>query len=146
MSQEMFHTCNLKVATALVTLGFDMLKPPVTRTVRDDGKDSTVFWFEPRNSEGVSAVEVLRSCTKGFDDLVRQDPEKELVASLNERQMQLLRKVIIIYLTCHGLNRDEMVWLIKNTPRFVEVVRNGRRAAIREDSNEETRRKISNLL
>jgi hypothetical protein len=43
-------------------------------------------------------------------------------------------------------NRDEIVSLVKNTPRHVVIERNGRRIAIREDASEETRRKISNLL
>jgi hypothetical protein len=129
MSQEMFHTCNLKIATALVTLGFDMCKPPVTRTVRDDGKESAMFWFEPRNGDGLSAMDVMRGMTKDADSLNARDPENP-----------------INYLRAYAANRDEIVSLVKSTPRHVVVERNGRRIAIREDASEETRRKISNLL
>jgi hypothetical protein len=45
--EEFFYTPNLKAAVALVTLGFRLKEGnAVTRTVRADGKESTVFWFD----------------------------------------------------------------------------------------------------
>ena len=129
MTQEFFHTSNIKVATALVTLGFELCKQPVTRTVRDDGKESTVFWFHPRNAEGKSAMDVFRGMTKDGEALNARDPENP-----------------INYLRSYAANRDEIVSLIRNTPRQVVIERNGRKIAIREDASEETRRKVSKFL
>jgi len=120
MSREMFHTTNLKAATALVTLGFELLTPPVTRTVRDDGEDSTVFWFEPRNKEGKKAIDVYRGMTKGADELNASDPENP-----------------INYIRTALGNRDELISLIRNTPRNVVIKRMGRSIAIREDASKE---------
>jgi hypothetical protein len=43
-------------------------------------------------------------------------------------------------------NRDELVDLIRNTPRDVVIERNGRRIAIRETASEETKKKFAALL
>lgn len=116
----MFHTTNLKAASALVTLGFELLNPPVTRTVRDDGVESTVFWFEPINKEGKKAIEVYRDMTKGSEKLRASDPENPI---------NYMREVLS--------NRDELISLIRNVPRHVIINRNGRSIAIREDATKE---------
>jgi hypothetical protein len=120
MKREMFHTTNLKAASALVTLGFELLNPPVTRTVRDDGVESTVFWFEPINKEGKKAIEVYRDMTKGSEKLRASDPENPI---------NYMREVLS--------NRDELISLIRNVPRHVIINRNGRSIAIREDATKE---------
>ena len=129
MSREMFHTTNLKAATALVTLGFDLLTPPVTRTVRDDGEESTVFWFEPRNSDGLKAMDVYRDMTKGSDALRAADPENPI---------NYIREALS--------NRDELISLIRNTPRNVVIKRNGRSIAIREDASKEQKEQFKPYL
>jgi hypothetical protein len=129
MSREMFHTTNLKAATALVTLGFELLNPPVTRTVRDDGEDSTVFWFEPRNKEGKKAIDVYRGMTKGGEDLNESDPENP-----------------INYIRTALGNRDELITLIRNTPRNVVIKRKGRSIAIREDATNEQKEQFKPYL
>ena len=125
----MFHTTNLKAATALVTLGFELLNPPVTRTVRDDGEDSTVFWFEPRNKEGKKAIDVYRGMTKGGEDLNESDPENP-----------------INYIRTALGNRDELITLIRNTPRNVVIKRKGRSIAIREDATNEQKEQFKPYL
>jgi hypothetical protein len=129
MSREMFHTTNLKAATALVTLGFELLNPPVTRIVRDDGEDSTVFWFEPRNKEGRKAIDVYRGMTKGGEDLNESDPENP-----------------INYIRTALGNRDELITLIRNTPRNVVIKRKGRSIAIREDATNEQKEQFKPYL
>jgi hypothetical protein len=129
MSREMFHTTNLKAATALVTLGFELLNPPVTRTVRDDGEDSTVFWFETRNKEGKKAIDVYRGMTKGGEDLNESDPENP-----------------INYIRTALGNRDELITLIRNTPRNVVIKRKGRSIAIREDATKEQKEQFKPYL
>jgi len=75
-NKKFFHTINLKCAVALATLGFKMNKPPVTRLVRTDGKESTEFWFEGENDKGQDASQVYRQMTKEGDELEAKDPEK----------------------------------------------------------------------
>jgi hypothetical protein len=129
MSREMFHTTNLKAATALATLGFDLLTPPVTRTVRDDGEESTVFWFEPRNKDGRKAMDVYRDMTKGSDTLRASDPENPI---------NYIREALS--------NRDELISLIRNTPRNVVIKRDGRSIAIREDATQDQKDKFKPYL
>lgn len=127
--ETLFHTTNLKVSAALVTLGFEFASPPVTRTVRADGNESTVFWFKPENTEGKKAVEVLRDMTKGADALNATDPENPI---------NYMRAVLA--------NRDELISLIRDCPRGVVIERNGKRIIIAENATEETKRKVSKLF
>lgn len=142
----MFHTTNLKAATALVTLGFDLLTPPVTRTVRDDGEESTVFWFEPRNKEAQKAMDVYRDMTKGSNALRAADPEGELLKMLTTQQIKLFYEAVLVYLGCSAGNRDELISLIRNTPRNVVIKRNGRSIAIREDASQEQKEQFKPYL
>lgn len=129
MTQELFYTSNLKAATALVTLGFELATPAVTKTVRDDGQDSTVFWFHPVNAEGKKASSVFRNMTKGSDALKESDPENP-----------------INYIHDALANRDELIALIRNTPSHVVIQRDGRKIAIREDATKEQRDKFKPFL
>ena len=124
---ELFHTSNLKTATALVTLGFE--KKSTSIIIRTDGRESMVFWFNPKNADGLSAVSVYHGMTKGGEDLAKSDPEN-----------------IVNYLRTYAANRDELVNEIRSTPRMVEV-RNGEKSAlIREDATDEQKRALAKLL
>ena len=128
--QELFHTTNLKAATALVTLGFEMNRSqPVTRTVRSDGQESTVFWFYPENAEGEKAATVFYGMTKGGEALNAKDPEN-----------------IVNYLRAYASNRDEMISLIRNTKRDIIIETNGRHVSIRESASEKTKDSISKMI
>lgn len=127
--QELFHTTNIKVATALSVLGFEMHEEPVSRIVRSDGKESTVFWFKSRNASGESAESVFHGMTKGGEMLAIKDPEN-----------------VINYIRAALANRDELISLIRSTPRFVVVETNGKRIAIREGAGKEARAKFAGLL
>jgi len=126
---ELFHTTNLKAATALVTLGFEMNEQPVTRTVRDDGNESTVFWFKPKNAYGLSAHSVYHGMTKGGEALNASDPDN-----------------VVNYLRSYAANRDAMVSMIRGTPRNIIVTTNGRSISISENASQETRTEIANLI
>jgi hypothetical protein len=124
------YTSNLKAATALATLGFKFAPGnPVTRIVRTDGKESTVFWFEAVNREGRKAAEVILGMTKGGEDLDKSDPEN-----------------IVNYLRSFAANRDVLVDIIRGTPRMIEIERNGKRIAISENASEEMKRKFASKL
>jgi hypothetical protein len=128
--EEYFYTANLKAATALATLGFKLKNPtPITRTIRADGKESTVFWFDCLNEFGQKAEDVYSGMTKGGDALDKQDPEN-----------------VINYLRAYASNRDVFVDLIRNTPRMVEVITNGKHILIREDATDEDKKNIAKLI
>lgn len=125
--QELFHTTNLKTAAALVTLGFT--KKSSSIIVRADKQESMIFWFEPVNAEGVSAMSVFHGMTKGGEALAKSDPEN-----------------IINYMRVFAANRDELIHEIRNTPRQIEVVNGDRSALISESASDLTKSQISKLL
>ena len=130
LNLQLFHTSNLKLAASLATLGFELHESPVTRQVRNDGNESTVFWFKATHPQtGESAFEVFQNFTKRADFFTESNPEHPL---------NYMRAVL------H--NRDEFVDLIRNTPRDVVIERNGRRIAIRETASDETKKKFAALL
>ena len=125
--QELFHTTNLKTATALVTLGFEKLQTSII--IRTDGKESMVFWFKPTNADGLAAALVYHGMTKGGDALSKSDPEN-----------------IINYLRTYAANRDELVNEIRHTPRQVEVKNGDRSALISENATDEQKRALAKIL
>jgi len=125
--QELFHTSNLKTATALVTLGFE--KKSTSIIVRHDGKESMVFWFAPRNAEGLTAMSVFHGMTKGGDALSKSDPEN-----------------VLNYLRTYAANRDALVTEIHNTPRQIEVRKGDRSALISEHATEEQKKALAKIL
>jgi hypothetical protein len=129
-NKELFFTANIKVATALLTLGFERNSPFTVRTVRTDGQESTVFWFEPVNAEGITAKSVLHGMTKGGDDLRKNDPEN-----------------VINYLRDAMANRDELITEIRNTTRMVIInLPDGRKVSIPETATKEQRQEILNKI
>lgn len=128
--EEFVYTANLKAATALATLGFGLKYPqPVTRTIRADGKESTVFWFNSTNDRGEKAEEVILGMTKGGEELERKDPEH-----------------IVNYLRAYAANRDAIVDIIRQTPRRIIVETNGKRILVREDATPEDRAELAKRL
>lgn len=125
--QELFHTSNLKTATALVTLGFE--KKTTSIIIRTDGKESMVFWFAPKNADGLSAISVYHGMTKGGEDLAKADPEN-----------------VVNYMRTYAANRDELVNEIRNTPRMVEIRNGDKSALIREDATDEQKKALAKLL
>jgi hypothetical protein len=128
--EEFFYTANLKVATALATLGFRPKYPnPVTRIVRADGKESTVFWFDCLNADGMKAEKVHHWMTKGGEELEREQPEH-----------------IVNYLRAYAANRDALVDIIRATPRQIVIEAKGKRIAVREDASPEDRAEIARRI
>jgi hypothetical protein len=126
---KLFQTINLKAAVALATLGFKPNNPPVTRIVRQDGKESTVFWFDCINDKGQDASEVYRAMTKDGEELERKDPENP-----------------INYIRAALANRDVLVELIRDTPRIIEIERDGKKIAISEKASIQTKKEMSAFL
>jgi hypothetical protein len=128
--EEFVYTANLKAATALATLGFGLKYPqPVTRTVRTDGKESTVFWFNSTNDRGERAEDVILGMTKGGEKLEQEDPEH-----------------IVNYLRAYAANRDALVDIIRQTPRRIIVETNGKRILVREDATDADKKELAKHL
>lgn len=124
---ELFHTTNLKVATALLTLGFE--KVTISKMTRADGQNSIVFWFAGTNADGLKARDVFHGMTKGGEALARKEPEH-----------------IVNYLRCYANNRDELIADIHNTPEMVVIEKDGQKIAISKNASEETKRQIAEMI
>jgi len=124
---ELFHTTNIKVATALLTLGFE--KITISSLTRTDGKNSIVFWFTGTNAEGLKAATVHHGMTKGGEALARKEPEN-----------------ILNYLRCYANNRDELIADVKHTPKMVVIEKDGQKIAISANASEETKRQIAEMI
>jgi hypothetical protein len=128
--EEFVYTANLKAATALATLGFGLKYPqPISRTVRTDGKESTVFWFNSTNDRGERAEDVIVGMTKGGERLEQEDPEH-----------------IVNYLRAYAANRDALVDIIRQTPRRIVVETKGKRILVREDATEADKKELAKHL
>jgi len=109
--KAVFSTRDLKLAAILCTLGFDFENPstPATRIKRESGEESTVFHFIPAHPQsGQHAEEIMRSFAAG-EDYITAHTETPLA-----HMMAVLR------------NRDELVSVVKQTPRQVVFERNGK--------------------
>lgn len=126
-NREFFHTTNVKVATALLTLGFE--KITISSMTRSDGQNSIVFWFAGSNADGLKASSVFHGMTKGGDALARKEPEN-----------------IINYLRCYAGNRDELIADIHHTPKMVVIEKDGQKIAICETASDETKRQIAKMI
>ena len=124
---ELFHTTNLKVSTALLTLGFE--KITVSKMTRADGQNSIVFWFAGTNADGIKARDVFHGMTKGGEALARKEPEH-----------------IVNYLRCYANNRDELIADIHNTPEMVVIEKDGQKIAISKNASEQTKRQIAEMI
>ena len=124
---ELFHTTNLKVSTALLTLGFE--KITVSKMTRADGQNSIVFWFAGTNADGLKARDVFHGMTKGGEALARKEPEH-----------------IVNYLRCYANNRDELIADIHNTPEMVVIEKDGQKIAISKNASEEMKRQIAEMI
>ena len=131
MSQiiQLFSTQNLKVASALTAMGFQFENEtaPVTRVLRPSGQESTVFWFHAQHPEtGEQAEQVSRWMTTEADSFAEKNPEHP-----------------VAYMRAVLANRDELVGVIKSTPRQVLIERNGRTISISENATPEDRARFA---
>jgi hypothetical protein len=130
-SLDLFHTTNIKLAAALVTLGWNLYEAePVTRLVNDDNTETTRFFFHSRHPEsGHSAFDIFQKFDKQAEVFNSTDPEHPLN-----------------YIRAALFNRDELVGLVKRTARLVTISRNGKRIAISERADDETKKKFARFL
>jgi hypothetical protein len=139
--QYLYSTMNVMVANILLTYGFELVT--FTSIVRSDGKESKEFWFNANSPEcqvpmtpldrdrkhWSQADYVSYYATKGSEDLKAIDPEHP-----------------ILWMRAFSMNRNQLVGIIKNAPRMVEITNGSRSALIAEDASDETKRKIAAML
>ena len=132
---------NLMVASILYSYGFELLT--FTSIIRADGKESKQFWFESASEEcqvpttpldrerkhWSQADYVHHYATKGSDELKAIDPEHP-----------------ILWIRAAMMNRNQLIDIIKNAPRMIEIKNGERTALIAENATEETKRKIAAML
>jgi hypothetical protein len=124
------YTQNIKAAAALTTLGFKHKESsPCVRVHREDGKETSSFWFEEHGPNGLRASRVIHWMTKGHAELEESDPEHP-----------------VNYIRAGFVNRETWIDVHKSTPRVLELKRNGKILYLSENADEETRRKFSKLF
>lgn len=142
---ELFHTTNLKTATALVTFGFEKVSTSIIVRATDR-QESMVFWFRPRTADDLSAQVIYHDMTKGGEALAREDYEGQLLAIVPQDKHHLFYKAVTNYLRTYAANRDELINEIRNTPRQVEVEKGGVKASIREGASDAVKKAVSRFL
>jgi hypothetical protein len=126
---ELFHTSNIKLAATLDALGFDFHSPPVTRFTRDDKSETVTFWFQAGRQDGLHCGTVFNAFIRG------QETPNEISAVDPIQFAQTLLE-----------SRNKCVEMIHDTPRYKHVTAGGKTMAIREDADEETRKKFAKIL
>jgi hypothetical protein len=130
MNQELFYTSQIKVAAALVTMGFERAEPRITKIRREDGSSSIVFWFNPRNRDGVMARDVFRKMTRDADAFLASHPDDP-----------------INWMRCVQFARDGLVSEIHEAQAKVEVRgSSGHRAAITATATDAQKDQIARIL
>ena len=75
MKDTYTYTANIKAAAALMTLGFRFKEgSPCVRIHREDGKESSSYFFEEDGPKGLKASKVIYWMTKGHAELEETDP------------------------------------------------------------------------
>jgi hypothetical protein len=140
-NDEVFLTSSTRLATALLSLGENLRRPPCTRQVRRDGKTIVTFLFEPGNC-GKHAAQWTR--------LETEDPGSETPEALTAR-LKWLREMQteadpVKTAYANAAWRDLALMIVKATPRMVEVHGKDAMGFIREDATAEDIRNIEKRL
>lgn len=125
-----FSTRDLKLAAILATLGFEFENPsrPATRIRRESGEESTVFNFLAESDKGQRADDVMRAFANG----------EETIAAAPESPLSYMLAVL--------RNRDELVGVVKQTPRQVVFERNGKIISMSENATAEDKARFAKFI
>jgi hypothetical protein len=116
------------VADILLTYGFELVT--FTHIVRSDGKQSKQFWFSSDSKEcAMDAQEVADFATTKHEQLTATDKEHP-----------------ILWMRAALMNRNQLVEIIKQSPRMIEITNGGRKCLIAESASEETKRQVAEML
>lgn len=119
---------NIMVADILLTYGFKL--ETFTHIVRTDGKQSKEFWFSDASDKcEYNAQQVAEYATTKHEELESKDKEHP-----------------ILWMRAALMNRNQLVEIIKQSPRMVEISGSKGKALIAETASEETKRQIAAML
>jgi hypothetical protein len=146
-NDEVFLTSSTRLATALLTLGHSLRRPPCTRQVRRDGRQIVTFLFEP-SCEG--ATDTCGKLARRWMELEEKDPGSESEQALRAR-LKWLREIsdtddALAFSYANSAWRDIALGVVKATPRMVQVEAGGAVAYIREDATAQDHRNLSTYL
>ena len=140
-NDEVFLTSSTRLATALLSLGQTLRRPPCTRQVRRDGRTIVTFLFEPGNCGSIAAT---------WTRLEESDPGTETPEALTAR-LAWLREIVsgdcpVARAYANGAWRELALMIVKATPRMVEVHGRDALGFVREDATPEDYRRMRKYL
>lgn len=119
---------NIMVADILLTYGFKL--ETFTHVMRADGKESKEFWFSASSPKcEFDAQKVADYATTKHEELEAKDKEHP-----------------ILWMRAALMNRNQLVQIIKEAPRMVEINNGKRKCLISENASEETKRQVAEMI
>jgi hypothetical protein len=139
--EEVFVTSSTKLATALLSLGETLQKPPCTRQLRREGHTIVTFLFNPGGC-GKTAAQWAR--------LEADDPGSSTPDALNAR-LHWLREIgaendPVKTAYANAAWRELTLMIVKATPRMVAIHGKDTMGFIREDATAADIRNIQSQL
>lgn len=140
-NDEVFLTSSTRLATALLSLGQTLRRPPCTRQVRRDGNTIVTFLFESGDCGRIAAR---------WTEIEQQDPGSETPENLTKR-IAWLRELVkdndsVAVAYANGAWRDLALMIVKATPRMVEIYGRGSIGFVREDASAQDIKQMQRLL
>jgi hypothetical protein len=137
---EVFVTSSTRLATALLSLGETLQRPPCTRQVRRDGSTIVTFLFESGSCGKHASV---------WMKLQEQDPGTDTPDALQARikwlgSLDASDAVATAYLNAAW--RDIALMIVKATPRMVAIHGTNTMGFIREDATAQDIKNIQRHL
>jgi hypothetical protein len=140
-NDEVFLTSSTRLATALLSLGQTLRRPPCTRQVRRDGNTIVTFLFESGDCGRIAAR---------WTEIEQQDPGSETPENLTKR-IAWLRELVkdndpVAVAYANGAWRDLALMIVKATPRMVEIYGRDSIGFVREDASAQDIKQMQRLL
>jgi hypothetical protein len=140
-NDEVFLTSSTRLATALLSLGQSLRRPPCTRQVRRDGNTIVTFLFESGDCGRIAAQ---------WMEIEQKDPGSESADALSQR-IKWLREIVVendpvSIAYANAAWRDLALMIVKATPRMVEIYGRDSIGFVREDATPEDIKQIQKML
>lgn len=140
-NDEVFLTSSTRLATALLSLGQSLRRPPCTRQIRRDGNTIVTFLFESGDCGRIAAQ---------WMEIEQKDPGSESADALTKR-IKWLREIVVendpvSVAYANAAWRDLALMIVKATPRMVEIYGRDSIGFVREDATPEDIKQIQKML
>lgn len=140
-NDEVFLTSSTRLATALLSLGQTLRRPPCTRQVRRDGNTIVTFLFESGECGRIAAR---------WTEIEQEDPGSDTPEALTKR-IAWLRKLVkdsepVAVAYANAAWRDLALMIVKATPRMVEIYGRDSIGFVREDASRADIEQMQKLL